>query len=232
MTIKIYNELKQGTDEWLQARCGLLTASNAKLLLTPTLKIANNDKTRAYLYELLAQRITNFVEPIFQTFDMERGHIDEIYARRAYSKHYAEAYEVGFITNDKWGFKLGYSPDGLVGDKGLIEIKSRKQKFQVETIINFDVPSEYILQLQTGLLVSEREWIDFISYSAGLPMFVYRVTPDQKIQDVIIEAVGSFEEQLKELRSEYDENEQDFIKTERINEDVIYLEGEEEHEAF
>jgi hypothetical protein len=199
---RVYRDLIQGSDEWLAARCGLLTASEMKLILTPgTLKQSSNDKERAHLYELLAQRITRYVEPTFVTDDMIRGHEDEIEAKRLYSEQYTPVdSSVGFITNSKWGFTLGYSPDGIVGEDGLVEVKSRRQKYQVQTLIectlNGTVPAEYMLQLQTGLLVSERAWIDFISYSGGLPMTTIRVFPDARIQAAIIEAAGAFEQRL------------------------------------
>ena len=199
--ITYHQDLIQGSDEWLQARCGLLTASEIKLIITPTLKTASNDKERAHLYELLAHRITNYVEPHFVTDDMLRGHEDEIEARALYSKHYAPVNtDVGFITNDKWGFKIGYSPDGMVGETGLIECKSRRQKYQVQTLIEHTltgtIPAEYLLQCQTGLLVTEREWLDFVSYSGGLPMTVIRVFPDVQIQEAIIQAATEFESRL------------------------------------
>jgi len=165
--INYYEDIIQGDEQWLQVRCGVLTASEMKNILTPTLKIANNDKTRQHVYELLAQRITNYVEPHYFNDDMLRGQYDEIKARDIYAEKYAPVKEMGFITNTKLGFTLGFSPDGLVGNDGFIEIKSRRQKYQIETILADAVPEEYMLQIQTGLLVSEREWCDFISYSAG-----------------------------------------------------------------
>jgi hypothetical protein len=202
MGVQIHN-VDQGTDEWLALRCGLLTASEMKLIITPTLKVASNDKERAHLYELLAQRITRYVEPHYFNDDMLRGQADEIEARDQYEKKYPENGPVttaGFITNDKWGFTLGYSPDGLVGDRGLIEAKSRRQKFQVQTIIENvlgeTIPADFMLQCQTGPLVSERDWVDFISYSGGLPMATVRVWPDDVIQNAIIEASGAFEARL------------------------------------
>jgi hypothetical protein len=71
--------------EWLAQRCGLLTASEMKLIITPTLKVADNDKTRAHLWELLFQRLTGFVEPQYVSDAMLRGQEDEIYARAAYA---------------------------------------------------------------------------------------------------------------------------------------------------
>jgi len=219
MTVGIHKNLIQGESEWLEARRGLLTASEMKLVLTPTLKIANNDKVRNHVKELAAQRISGYVEPLYISDDMLRGNIDEIEARELYSQHYDEVEEVGFITNDKFGFTLGYSPDGLVGDDGLIEVKSRRQKYQVDTIVENQVPKEYMLQIQTGLLVSERKWCDFISYSAGLDMITIRVEEDEEIQQAIIEASTEFHRNLKEYVDRYNKNISDknvrLIPTER-----------------
>lgn len=205
--ITIHNDLIQGSDEWLAARCGLLTASEMKLILTPTLKVADNDKTRAHLYELLAQRVTRYVEPHYISDDMLRGFDDEIAAREAYAKHFAPVTECGFITNNHWGFTIGYSPDGLVGDDGLIECKSRRQKYQAQTIIEWTesqtIPAEYVMQCQTGLLVSGRKWIDLVSYCGGMPMIVMRVHPDDAVQEAIIGAAIAFETKLAAKLSTY-----------------------------
>lgn len=201
--INYYEDILQGSEEWLQVRCGCLTASEMKNILTPTLKIANNDKTRQHIYELLAQRITEYVEPHYLSEDMLRGQYDEIKARDIYEQEYDAVTEMGFITNTSLGFTLGFSPDGLVGDDGFIEIKSRRQKYQIETILADEVPAEYMLQIQTGLLVSERKWCDFISYSAGLPMFTKRVYPDETMQAAIIEAATAFETKVSDLRADY-----------------------------
>ena len=66
---------------------------------------------------------------------MLRGIEDEVEARILYAAQYAPVQDMGFITNDRWGFTLGFSPDGLIGDDGFLECKSRRQKFQVQTII-------------------------------------------------------------------------------------------------
>lgn len=207
--LTIYHELQQGSDEWLAARCGLITASEVKLLLTPTLKAANNDKQRQHIYELIAQRLTNYVEPAYVSDDMLRGQVDEIDALIVYSENLAPVNRVGFITNDKWGFTLGYSPDGLIGEHGAVEVKSRRQKYQAQTILDHvatgsaTAPQEYMLQLQTGLMVSERQWIDFVSYCGGMPMCVMRIYPDDKVQAAIAEAAASAEEAIREGMAEY-----------------------------
>lgn len=194
--IHYFPDLIQGTEAWLAARCGLLTASEMKLIITPTLKVASNDKERAHVWELAAQRITNYVEPSYIGDDMLRGMEDEVEARALYHEHYAPVTQMGFITNDRWGFTIGSSPDGLVGDDGLIECKSRRQKYQIETLASLAMPDDYWIQVQTLLLVTERQWCDFISYSGGLPMVTLRVLPDEKVQAAIVDAATAFEERV------------------------------------
>ena len=207
MTITYHPEVVQGSVEWAALRCGLLTASEMKLILTPTLKLASNDKSRAHDWELLAQRITRYVEPQYYSDDMMRGYDDEDEARKLYSKAYAPATEMGFVTNDEWGFTLGFSPDGLVGDDGFIECKSRRQRFQIETIVEnvtaSTIPQEFMLQIQTGFLVTKRQWCDFISFSGGLPMATIRVLPDATIMFAILEAAAKFETRLAEKMEAY-----------------------------
>ena len=228
MAITYHTDLIQGSEEWHNARRGLLTASEMKLILTPTLKMAANDKSRAHLWELAAQRISGYVEPSYIGDEMLRGWEDEIRARDLYAKRYTPVEEVGFVTNDQWGFTLGYSPDGLVGEDGLIEIKSRRQKFQVQAIATGEVPDEYALQIQTGLLVTGREWVDFISYSGGLPMFVSRVFADADMQEAIIIAATEFEDKLEIAVTAYDHNVKahGYAPTERVVEQEMHI-GEE-----
>lgn len=201
--IRYHPEIIQGSDEWIALRCGTLTASSIGKLLTATMKTASNETSRAYLCEMLAQRVTRYVEPSFIGDDMLRGLDDEITARDLYSEHYAQVEQTGFVTNDRWGITIGYSPDGLVGDDGLIECKSRRQKFQIATILAMQMPAEYLIQCQVGLLVTERPWLDFISYSGGLPMVVIRIYPDEKVQAAIVEAAVAFEARLAECQEQY-----------------------------
>lgn len=224
--ITYHDKVEQGSAEWLELRRGILTASEMKLILTPTLKIAANDKERAHLYDLLAQRVTGYVEPQFQSYDMERGNFDEEHARAKYSATYAPVKECGFITNDRHGFTLGYSPDGLVGNDGLIECKSRIQKWQMQTLVEYvagqAVPADFIIQVQTGLHVSEREWCDFVSYSGGMMMATVRAYPIPEIQEAIGAAATAFEQRLNEKLEIYNEliaSDARLVPTERL----VYL---------
>lgn len=220
--IKYYHDIEQGSEEWHALRCGILTASEIRLIMTPTFKPARNDKERAHLYELLGQRITKHTEPRYFSDDMLRGQNDEIDARILYAKHYARVIECGFVVRTIGGVAIGYSPDGIVKEDGLIECKSRCQKYQIETIIKDQVPQEYMLQIQTGLLVTDRKWLDFVSYCSGLPMYVKRVYPDQEMQDAIISTSAEFEGRLAIAEETYQARAVGLIKTERTIEQEIY----------
>jgi len=201
--ITYHEHVTQGTDEWLEIRRGILTASEMKNILTPTLKVASNDKERQHVYEIAAQRISGFVEPSYVSDAMARGHEDELYARVTYDTHYGDAREMGFIVNSSLGFPVGYSPDWLVGDDGLAECKSRSQKYQIQTILSQEVPQEHIIQIQTGLWVSGREWCDYVSYCSGLPMCSIRVYPDPRIIAAIQVAAIEFEGRVQTKIDEY-----------------------------
>jgi hypothetical protein len=225
MTLTIYDTLEQGSDEWLAARCGLVTASTIGQLITAkTIKPANNDVSRGLTMHLVAERLTGYVEPTFVSADMERGNWDEPVARDLYSEHYAPAVEVGFMTNTFGDYKLGYSPDGLVGTDGLIEIKSRRQKKQLATILADEVPLENMAQVQTGLLVSGRQWLDFVSYCAGMPLYVKRIHPDPRWQVALIDALTAFETAADEMTATYTTRTKGAPMTERrlAVEDLIF----------
>lgn len=181
---------------------------------------ASNDVSRGLTTLLAAERITGWTEPTFTNDDMWRGREDEPRARDKYSQCYAPVTTTGFMVDDRWGFKIGFSPDGLVGDDGLLEIKSRRPKGQVSTLLAGAPPIENMAQLQCGLLVSGRKWLDYISYAGGMHMFVKRVYPDQRWFDAIVRAVRAFEDNCAEIVRLYDEAVVGLHMTERVVEDL------------
>jgi hypothetical protein len=231
MTITIYeitDDFYQGGEAWMAARRGMLTASEMDLCISPAnLDATNNDKVRAHVFELAAQRVTGYVEPSYIGDDMLRGIDDEEYAIAHYEKSYRPVRRVGFITNDKWGFKIGYSPDALVGDRGVIEVKSKKQSKQLRVIVEGVLPQEHLIQVQTGLLVSERDECDFISYSGGMPMMTLNVKADYRVQEAIVRAAAAFEEKVREVMGRYRDALATpggrFIPTERVIEQEMHL---------
>lgn len=267
MTVHEYPELVQGSDEWLQARCGVVTASVVGNLISkqqpspdeygcsecgsaagapcvskarkePTpistfhkirqataamqparLVTANTDTSRGLILSLAAERITGRVEDSYVSFDMQRGRDEEPFARAAYeAARMTRVVELGFMKRDEWGFEIGYSPDGLVADSGLIEIKSRRQKAHVAIVIADQVPEEHMPQIMCGLLVSGRSWLDYVDFSNGMELFTKRVLPDPMWFDAITEAVCSAEESIQRIVTAYNEAAANLPATERIKE--------------
>ncbi|GAA1453389.1 lambda exonuclease family protein [Nesterenkonia lacusekhoensis] len=204
MTITVYEELEQGSDAWLQARAGIITASTVgKLLSGKTYAPADNDTSRTLIRSLVTERITGRPEETSQSYDMLRGSLSEPHAREEYEKHHTPVDEVGFITRDFGDFTLGYSPDGMVSEEGLIEIKSPKPHHHLRTLTEDRVPGIYLPQLHQGLMVSDREWIDYISYSPGLPLYVTRVERSLVWDRAILQAAERAEQQARELMAAY-----------------------------
>lgn len=225
MTIKYYHNIEQGTPEWHDLHRGIITASEISQILTPSLKTANNDKSRQLVYKKAAEVISGVVDDTFASSDMERGIMLEPFAVSEYEKHFNKVDGCGFVTNDRWEFKIGYSPDGLVGDNGLIEVKSPSRKKHVEYMATGEMPKEYVAQVQTGLLVTGRQWVDFISYYPGMAMVPVRVKPDAETHQSIIGAVTEFYAQLKEVVASYNKKAKKGHLTEAVelnqNEEIV-----------
>lgn len=207
MTLHTFDHIEQGSDEWHDIRRGIVTASVVSQLLTATGRPANNDTSRRLTLSLVAERITGETEPTYMNDDMLRGHLEEPIARDMYAEHFAQGEivtETGFMIEDGHGFPIGFSPDGLVGDDGLIEVKAPRAKGHIATILGGVVPERHLPQIQCGLLVSGRKWCDFISYYGGLPPFVKRVHADPEWAESIVAAVAAFEDNAAAMTSAYD----------------------------
>jgi hypothetical protein len=210
MTIKYYNNLTQHTDEWLKTRAGIITASVMKNLISKktdkktgevSYAVPDTEKSKAYLFQLASERIYPDLIDNYQSYAMERGVLDEVDAFNLYSAKYEQLRTCGFVTNDEHGLILGYSPDGLTAlhEDGQMEAKSRDPKFQIETIFYDEMPDDFTIQVQTGLIVTRRKWCDFASYCGGAVMYRTRIMPDEVIQKAIIEAAIQAEAQINEI---------------------------------
>lgn len=143
----------------------------------------------SYMHELIGERITGQPTTWSGSTHTERGHELEPVARELYQERTGNTVEqCGIIINHG----AGYSPDGLIGDDGSVEIKTKLPKYQVEVLLAGEIPKEHVAQCQGGLWVSEREWIDFISYWPGMPLFVKRAYRDEKMISLIAERVEAF----------------------------------------
>ena len=190
---------EQGSVDWHTARCGVITASCFSDILTKG-RGGEPSKTRqTYMFKLAGERIRGVATDSFSNSYIERGHEYEDEARQLYELQ--TGYEVaacGFIKSE-YG---GYSPDGIVGDDGIIEIKTKSAHLQIEILLAGKVPAIHTAQIQGGLLVSGRNWCDFISYCPGLPIFIERVLPDAEyIKNLKLE-LAIFENELQEITQE------------------------------
>lgn len=207
MSLTVYEDLEQGSPEWLQARAGIVTASTVGKLLTAGGKVASNDTSRGLIETLTLERVTGRVQTIPPTFDMRRGTALEDDARNVYAERYRHVRQVGFGRIDEDGYSFGASPDGLCGHQiGGLEIKCPKPSTHFRTILEGEVPRTYLPQVHGNMLVFDAEWWDFMSHAPGLPPFVKRVYRDTRWDDAITEAVNRAETDIRALTDQYQRN--------------------------
>jgi hypothetical protein len=188
--------------------------------MRPVISVADNDTSRGLTLELAAERITGWTDETRMTDDMWRGVEAEPIARDLYSRHHAPVTQVGFMLREEDGWTLGWSPDGLVGERGGIEIKAPKAKTHIRTVLSGRVPAYNMGQCQAALLASGREWIDFVSYVGGLPLWVKRVHPDPDWFAAIEAACRRFEENVNTITKTYEAAVVGLPATERLSTDL------------
>lgn len=189
--IEVFDAIEQGTDAWRRVRAGRATASVFKDILAK----GEGKVRRKLLLTLAGERLTGEPAESYSNPFMERGHAQEDEARQLYAfVHDAEPQRVGFILNGE----NGYSPDSLVGDEGLLEIKTCKADIQLDILLRDRVPPEHTAQIQGGLWVSERQWIDVVIYSPRLPLFVKRIERDADYITNLAAEVATFNRELAE----------------------------------
>lgn len=184
------------------------------------LEPASNDESRGLTLTLAAERVNEFTDPSYTNDHMFRGVIEEPFAVDAYSVAFAPVQHAGFIVRREPKWTLGYSPDGLVGDDGLIEVKSRLSRKQMHTVLTDAIPQENVAQCQAALLVTGREWLDYVSYSNGMALWVKRIFPDPRWQKVLVDALVAFEANCTEAVAQYVDSVAGLPMTERINFDL------------
>lgn len=194
--MKIITGIEQGTEEWHALRLGIITMSNVQCLLVDG-KSSHGLGAGAmtYMSELIGEQFTEMPADFFSSKVTERGHEDEPVALQLYEAQNNVRIESATIILNHG---VGYSPDGLVSRDGLIEIKSKAPKLQVDILESQQVPKEHLGQIQGGLWVAEREWLDFIAYCRGMPLFIKRVHRDEKVISKISERVKVFQDLMQE----------------------------------
>jgi hypothetical protein len=195
--VKIYR-MKQGSQEWQMARCGIPTGSNFEKILTPTGK--RSKQAEGYLRHLIAEMVMGLPLDSPKTSWMERGIEMEGEAVCYYEMMRDCAVdEIGFITNDAGTY--GASPDRLIGDDGLLEIKCPSPQVHVGYMLYSDVDADYRVQLMGQMLVAERDWTDICSYHPALPPVIVRVERDEPYIALLRESVEEFCDRLATERA-------------------------------
>lgn len=191
--MKIY-ECEQRTPEWYQARLGKITAS----CLSDVMSKGTGRNT--YMFRLAAERLTGLPQDSYTNGAMQWGIDTEPHARAFYEElNNTPVKQVGFVelTED-----LGMSPDGLVNDDGILEIKCPNTTTHIANILRGKLPSEYVPQVQGGLWITGRKFCDFVSFDPRMQKKKFhciRVERDDDKIEEIIEATSLFIAELKEL---------------------------------
>jgi hypothetical protein len=179
----------QNSAQWHEARRGLVTASRFKDVLAK----GEGKTRRSYMLQLAGELLTGEPHEGFMTADMERGHEMEPDARNMYALMTDASPElVGFIRN---GAK-GCSPDSLIGDVGMLEIKTKLPHLLIDVLLRDEFPAEHKAQCQGALWVAEREWIDIAVYWPRLPLFIKRAYRDEAYIAGLASAVDAFNAEL------------------------------------
>ncbi len=188
--MKIYRDLIQGTTEWKQVRCGVPTASQFHRIVTPSGGLSKS--APMYMLELLAERITGEQADDFESEWMQRGSELEAEAVNFYQfTNDVETEKVGFILDEAIG--IGCSPDRLVGDVGMLEVKTPKPAVHVGYLLQSGAAyKEHRTQVQAQLWIANREWNDLLSYNPTMPPAQHRFERDAPFLKSMEEIVATF----------------------------------------
>lgn len=193
-------EIIQGSPEWHALRIGKVTASRVSDVIAKT-KTGWGASRANYMAELIAERLTGEPAEKYSNAAMAWGTEKEPDARAAYEFFRdAQVSEIAFVDHPVIGM-TGASPDGLVGDHGLVEIKCPNTATHLDTLLTQAIPTKYVTQMLWQMACTGRQWCDFVSYDPRLPeamsLFVKRVDRDDKL-------IASLEKDVAEFLAELD----------------------------
>jgi putative phage-type endonuclease len=184
----------QGTTEWYRCRVGHVTASRVADIIARTKTGAAASRAN-YMAELVVGRLIGNPAESYTNTAMQWGIDTEAEARSVYEFLHHSVMPVGFVLHPTIEM-AGCSPDGLVGDDGLLELKCPNSATHIDTLMSHAVPSKYITQMQFQMAVTGRSWCDFVSYDPRMPdnlrMFVRRVERDNAVIEGLENAVRAF----------------------------------------
>jgi putative phage-type endonuclease len=191
--------MEQRSDEWFTARLGKVTASRVADIIAKT-KSGYSTSRANYMAELVCERLTGKQGDSFSNAAMVWGTNTEPMARAAYEAlEGVLVEEVGFVSHPTIEM-AGASPDGLVLEEGLVEIKCPNTATHIETLLGKSAPSKYVTQMQWQMACTGRKWCDFVSFDPRMPeemqLFMARIERDDEL---IIELEREVEKFLSEL---------------------------------
>ena len=173
--------IEQQSEAWVQARCGRVTGTRFKNLMSKE----TTDSYKDLITNIACEMITGRMEETYSNAIMEYGIETEPEARKEYETILGiEVITAGFILPDeghKYHEWIGISPDGITPDNGMIEIKCPLMRTHLEYIEAGKLPAEYRYQVQGQLFVTGFEYCDFVSYVNDMKPFISRVLPDQEL---------------------------------------------------
>ncbi|MCA0338956.1 MAG: YqaJ viral recombinase family protein [Proteobacteria bacterium] len=194
-------DILQGSPEWHALRCGKVTASRVADVIAQTSKGWGASRAN-YAAELIAERLTGVSADGFTNAAMQWGTDQEPNARMAYEfMHDVTVEQIAFVVHPSIP-DAGASPDGLVGESGMVEIKCPNTATHIDTLIKQTIPSKYITQMMWQMACTGRKWCDFVSYAPRLPesmqLFVKRVERDNStIENLEREVVAFLMEEVE-----------------------------------
>lgn len=194
--IEIIN-CEQNSPEWFLARCGLATMSDADVYPMKGRGGKGESETRKkLLYRKAGEIITGKPAESYSNHHMERGHILEPDARNLYAfMKDVDPQLVGFVRNGR----RGASPDALVGNDGVLEIKTKMPERLIPVIEDQGFPTEHKAQCQGILMVTEREWVDLACYWPGFDLVIRRAYRDEEYIQKLSDAINEFNDELDQL---------------------------------
>lgn len=197
--IVIVLNIEQGTKEWFAARCGVPSASNFSNIITTA--GAASKSAEKYMLQLAGEKVSGIKMEGYKSAAMEEGNKREQESRDAYEIMTGMKVEqVGFCYLDERRDR-GCSPDGLVGEDGLLELKNPEVQTHVKYLLNQSLPVEYFTQVQGQLYITGRKWCDFMSYFPNMRPLLIRVERNEPFINRLDAAITNFNVGLNDIIS-------------------------------
>lgn len=195
--MKYYYEVEQRSDEWFQAKMGKMSASNADTIL------ANGKGLETYIYSLMAEYYSKGEKVHYTNADIERGILLEPEAKIEFQFYTGlDIKEVGYVEFNEY---ILVSPDGLIDDDGLIEIKCPNDSIYFKLLLNDNIKPEYIAQMQMQMYITDRQYCYFVSYNPNFEksLYIKKINRDEEMIDKLKKGLERGIELIKEIKENF-----------------------------